>query len=149
LHYSEVIKLWWHALDFCRKLLKLWNIDPFIFLFQIIIQSIQWGPKFGPWSEFGPLFNIGTILVPFWCVWSDFLCLYMGIREKEGKKEETGTLLNSSASQSFHRSNTLSDIPKTTQFSAQVNIIRIYPFFFPHPFQQSNILPHKRKTYYC
>ena len=68
------------------------------------IQSIQWGPKFGPWSEFGPLFNIGTILVPFWCVWSDFLCLYMGIREKEGKKEETGTLLNSSASQSFHRS---------------------------------------------
>ena len=67
-------------------------------------QSIEWGPKFGPWSEFGPLFNIGTILVPFWCVWSDFLCLYMGIREKEGKKEETGTLLSSSASQSFHRS---------------------------------------------
>ena len=28
-------------------------------------QSIEWGPKFRPWSEFGPFFKIGTILVPF------------------------------------------------------------------------------------
>ena len=62
------------------------------------IQSLEWGQKFRPWSEFRPFFNICTILVPFKCVWSDFLCPYIGIKEKEGKrKEETGTFLSSSA----------------------------------------------------